>query len=286
MDDTDDLTIGFIGYGNMAQAIAQGLVDAGVVRGRQIVACAAHYDKLERNAAKLGVRALRSPIEVVAACDVVVVAIKPYQIETVIGPLTQELAKPGRFVVSIAAGWDLERYRTLFDARTQQSQPAAGADGVEDGEAPVVHIQCTIPNTPMAVGKGVLVTESMNTLTADQTAVFERLFAPISLIERVDSAHMNIAMVVAGCAPAFTDMYIEALGDAGVKYGLQRDAAYRLAAKMVEGVGALYMATGAHPGAMKDAVCSPGGTTIRGVGQLEKDGFRGVVIDGVDAIME
>ena len=137
----------------------------------------------------------------------------------------------------------------------------------------------------MAVGKGVLVTETDNTLTDMQTEVFESLFGPISLIERVDAAHMTIAMVVAGCAPAFTDMYIEALGDAGVQYGLQRATAYRLAAKMVEGVGALYMATGTHPGAMKDAVCSPGGTTIRGVAKLEKDGFRGAVIDAVDAIV-
>ena len=127
--------------------------------------------------------------------------------------------------------------------------------------------------------------ESVNTLTDDETETFEQLFGPISLIERVDTAHMNIAMVVAGCAPAFTDMYIEALGDAGVQYGLQRATAYRLAAKMVEGVGALYMATETHPGAMKDAVCSPGGTTIKGVAQLEKDGFRGSVIDAVDAIV-
>lgn len=277
MTTTDDVTIGFIGYGNMAQAIAQGLVDAGVVRGHQIVACAAHWDKLEKTTAALGVRPLRSALEVVVAADVVVIAIKPYQIETVVGPLAAELAKPGKLVVSIAAGWNLRKYQELF---------AGGADA--DGSAqtgPRVHIQCTIPNTPMAVGKGVLVTETENTFDEAETELFENLFAPISLIERVDTAHMDIAMVVAGCAPAFTDMYIEALGDAGVKYGLQRAAAYRLAAKMVEGVGALYMATQTHPGAMKDAVCSPGGTTIRGVGQLEKDGFRGTVIDGVDAIM-
>ena len=217
---TQNLTIGFIGYGNMAQAIAQGFVDAGVVTGGQMVACAAHYDKLEKTTAELGVRPLRNALEVVTAADVI-----------------------------------------------------------------IIHIQCTIPNTPMAVGKGVLVTESVNTLTDDETETFEQLFGPISLIERVDTAHMNIAMVVAGCAPSFTDMYIEALGDAGVQYGLQRATAYRLAAKMVEGVGALYMATETHPGAMKDAVCSPGGTTIKGVAQLEKDGFRGSVIDAVDAIV-
>ena len=192
----------------------------------------------------------------------------PYQIESVIKPIADEFAKNGRFVVSIAAGWDLAKYQKLFGDLAQS-----------------IHIQCTIPNTPMAVGKGVLVTETDNTLTDMQTEVFELLFGPISLIERVDTAHMTIAMVVAGCAPAFTDMYIEALGDAGVQYGLQRATAYRLAAKMVEGVGALYMATGTHPGAMKDAVCSPGGTTIRGVAKLEKDGFRGAVIDAVDAIV-
>ncbi|NEG89870.1 pyrroline-5-carboxylate reductase [Bifidobacterium aerophilum] len=262
-----DLTIGFIGYGNMAQAIARGLVDAGVVAGGRIVACAAHYDKLERTTAEIGARPLRSATEVAVAADVVVIAIKPYQIESVVGPIADELAKPDRIVVSIAAGWDLAKYRDLFGDK---------ADGM--------HIQYTIPNTPMAVGKGVLVTEADNTLTDAQTRTFERLFEPISLIERVDTAHMNIAMCIAGCAPAFTDMYLEALADAGVKYGLQRATAYRLAAKMVEGVGALYMATETHPGAMKDAVCSPGGTTIRGVAQLEKDGFRGAVINAVDAI--
>ena len=112
--------------------------------------------------------------------------------------------------MSIAAGWDLNKFRDLFGTSFEQT-----------------HIQCTIPNTPMAVGKGVLVTEVDNTLTQEQTETFENLFSSISLIERVDTAHMGIAMCIAGCAPAFTDMYIEALGDAGVKYGLQRATAFR-----------------------------------------------------------
>ena len=180
-----NITIGFIGYGNMAQAIAQGLVDAGVVNGGDIVACAAHYDKLEASTAKLGARPLHNAREVAAAADVVIIAIKPYQIESVIKPIADEFAKNGRFVVSIAAGWDLAKYQKLFGDLAQS-----------------IHIQCTIPNTPMAVGKGVLVTETDNTLTDMQTEVFESLFGPISLIERVDTAHMTIAMVVAGCAPA------------------------------------------------------------------------------------
>ena len=247
-------TIGFIGYGNMAQAIAEGLVEAGAIDGTDIVACAAHYDKLEKTTAKVGATPLRTAAEVADAADVVIIAIKPYQIESVIKPIAGALANESTFVVSIAAGWDLARYRELF--------------GADFG---AMHIQCTIPNTPMAVGKGVLVTETDNTLTDAQNETFEKLFSSIS-------------MCIAGCAPAFTDMYIEALGDAGVKYGLQRATAYRLAAKMVEGVGALYLANETHPGAMKDAVCSPGGTTIKGVASLEESAFRGAVIKAVDAI--
>lgn len=258
-------TIGFIGYGNMAQAIAKGLVDAGVVKGEQIVACAAHFDKLQTSIAAVGGKALEDAAQVVDAADVIVIAIKPYLIESVIKPLASALSDDTKFVVSVAAGWTLAQYQELL------------------GEG--VHVQCTIPNTPMAVGKGVLVAEDTNSLTGEQTKTFEQLFAPISLIERVDSDHMNIAMVISGCAPAFTDMYLEALADAGVKYGLQRATAYRLAAKMMEGVGALYLESGDHPGVMKDAVCSPGGTTIKGVASLEKHSFRGAVIDAVDAIV-
>ena len=141
-------TIGFIGYGNMAQAIAEGLVNAGTINGSDIVACAAHYDKLERSAAKLGAKAVHTAAQVAEAADVVVIAIKPYQIESVIKPIAGALANESTFVVSIAAGGDLARYRELF--------------GADFG---AMHIQCTIPNTPMAVGKGVLVTEVDNTLT-------------------------------------------------------------------------------------------------------------------------
>ena len=89
---------------------------------------------------------------------------------------------------------------------------------------------------------------------------------------------------MAGCRPAFTALYVEALADAAVKHGMQRPTAYRLASQMIVGTGKLQLATGKHPGELKDAVCSPGGTTIKGVTQLEKSGFRGAVIDAIDAI--
>ena len=94
----------------------------------------------------------------------------------------------------------------------------------------------------------------------------------------------GIGGTVSGCGPAFASMFLEALGDAGVKHGLPRAAAYRLAAQMLAGTGRLQLETGEHPGAMKDAVCSPGGTTIVGVAALERGGMRAAVIDAVDAI--
>ena len=94
---------------------------------------------------------------------------------------------------------------------------------------------------------------------------------------------MGIAGTVAGCGPAYAALFLEALGDAGVYHGLPRELSYRLAAQMLAGTGKLHLATGQHPGAMKDAVCSPGGTTIRGVAQLEQHGFRAAVIDAVSA---
>ena len=95
-----------------------------------------------------------------------------------------------------------------------------------------------------------------------------------------------MAGVISGCGPAFTALFIEALGDAAVKWGLPRATAYELTSQMILGTGALQLATGAHPGVMKDAVCSPGGTTIQGVSALERKGFRRAAIAAVDAVMK
>ena len=257
-------TVGFIGYGNMAQAIAKGALKQGVLQGEDIIACAHNFEKLERNTSLIGARAVHTAKEVCEASDAIIIAVKPHQVANVLEPVADVIANRGIAVISVAAGWSLKRYQEIL-----------GKD---------CHVQCIIPNTPIAVCQGVTLAETSNSLTDVQLSMFNSLFEPISLVERVDAEHMNIAMCISSCAPAFTAMYMEALGDAGVKYGLQRDCAYRLAAKMIEGFGALYMDTRTHPGQMKDAVCSPGGTTIRGVAQLESRGFRGDVISAVDAI--
>lgn len=257
-----EIRIGFIGYGNMAQAMAKGLIEAGVCTGEQIFACAGHYDKLCKNAEKLGIHGERTAAEVIQNSDFVVLAVKPYQIQAVTAPVLDLLAdKP---VISIAAGYDFETYEGFLK--------------------PGTHHISTIPNTPVSAGEGILVCERKHSLSQEEFDLFIQMFGRIALIEMVETSQLSIAGTIGGCAPAFTAMYLEALADAGVKHGLSREAAYRLAAKMICGTGKLYLESGTHPGAMKDAVCSPGGTTIKGVASLEKTGFRGAVIEAIDAI--
>lgn len=262
--DASTLHIGFIGFGNMARAMAKGLVNKAGFPGERIHACAAHFDKLQANAAEIGAHACESAQDVVAASDLVIVAVKPYQIEGVLTPLRDELA--GKAVVSVAAGVLFEDYEAIL--------------------APGTHHLSTIPNTPIAVGAGIIACEERHSLTADEFEAFQELFSPIALIEPVPGHLLSVASAVAGCGPAFASLFIEALGDGAVKNGMQRAAAYRLAAQMIKGTGALYLENGDHPGAMKDAVCSPGGTTIKGVAALEANGFRHAVISAVDATLQ
>ena len=114
--------------------------------------------------------------------------------------------------------------------------------------------------------------------------LFTKLFSTISIVQFVETKQLSIGGTVAGCGPAFASMFIEALADAGVMHGLARPVAYKLASQMIVGTGKLQLATNNHPGAMKDAVSSPSGTTIVGVATLERKGFRSAVIDAIDAI--
>lgn len=258
------MNLGLIGYGNMAQAIAKGLVCKQVLDPSCIYACAAHYDKLCNNAQALGIHAMKSAHEVIAHSDIVLLAVKPQKIEEVLLPIKEALK--GKTVISIVAGYPYERYLPLL------------AEGT--------HHLSTIPNTPVAVGEGIFICENKHSLSEEELHTFQTLFSAISLVEFVDSAQFSIAGTLGGCTPAFTAMYMEALGDAGVKHGMTRESAYRIAAQMIIGTGALYLSQLLHPGALKDAICSPGGTTIKGVAALEKDGFRGAIIDAIDAIEE
>lgn len=258
-----EMTIGFIGFGNMAQAIAEGLLRSGALRPEQICACAKRYDKLCSATEPKGMRPCRTVQETAEQSDLVIVAVKPYLIESVLEPVRGILAD--KIIVSVAAGWQNDEWERFV---------------------PGTHHISTMPNTPVRVCDGVVLVEQEHTLTQEEYRLVEELLSFISLVQPIESRLFDIAGTVAGCGPAFVSMFIEALGDAGVKYGMTREMAYRLAGKMVSGTGRMLVESGEHPGVLKDAVCSPGGTTIRGVIELERSGLRPAVINAIDAIQQ
>lgn len=255
--------IGVIGFGNIAQALIGGLLKVQAIEPEQVYVCAAHVDKLRMSAEKYGVHACQSAEEVIDKSDVVILAVKPYQMEKVCTPI-QHLLKD-KMVVTVASKWNFDKFDAVL--------------------APGTHHLSMIPNTPVAVAQGIVIVEEKNSLTEEEFAGWKALLSQIALVEVVDSDHMSIADTISGCTPAFTAMYLEALGDAGVKHGLTRPMAYRLVAQMLKGTGSLYLEQEKHPGAMKDAVCSPGGTTIRGIEALEQNGFRAAAMSAINAAM-
>lgn len=256
------MNIGFIGFGNMAQALAGGFVRSGAVQPDRIGACARDRAKLQRNTEPHGFRAFDDAAAVAEFADVVIVAVKPYQVEAVLAPVKELLSR--KVVVSVAAGVNFDDYERILASGT--------------------HHLSTIPNTPVSVCEGIVVCERRHSLSDDEWQSVRELFSKLGLVLQMDPAQLSISSAVCGCGPAFVAMFIEALADAGVKHGIPRADAYRMASQMIVGTGKLQLATGQHPGVMKDAVCSPGGTTIVGVAELERKGFRGAVLDAVDAV--
>ncbi len=256
--------IGFIGMGNMAQAIAEGFLKSGKVKHEDLYAYAPHQDKLQKNAERIGFTPIAGAKELVKISDLIVIACKPYQIQDVLKDIYKELA--GKAVLSVAAGWVYENYHAIL------------------GNA--VRIQCIMPNIPAMAGEGVILFEEEHSLTEAEHDRMLDLFRSLGLVEELPTHLMGIGGAVTGCGPAFMDLIMEAYADAAVKYGIPRETAYKLVSQTMLGSAKLQQVTGEHPGVLKDAVCSPGGTTIRGVDALEHGKLRATCIDSVDVIME
>ena len=257
-------SLGFIGMGNMAQALAQGFISSGALAGEHVFAYAPHQDKLKKTAERIGFKPVSSLADLASSADTLVMACKPHQIERVLEELGDALS--GKALVSIAAGWDFARYESVLPSG--------------------VRFQFVMPNTPAMVREGVLLFEEKTSLEKAERQELMDLFSTVGVVEVVPSRLMSAAGTVTGCGPAFVDLMIEAYADAAVKYGVPRAQAYALVAQMVKGSAALTLETKEQPGVLKDAVCSPGGTTIRGVCSLEEDGFRAACIHSSDAILK
>ena len=256
--------LAFIGLGNMGRAICSGLIAGGAVAAEDVRGYAPHWDRLEAYARETGIAPCRSAQEAVEGADTVLIAVKPYVIEGVLAELRDALK--GKALISVALGYDFARLRALVDESTR--------------------VQFVMPNTPAMVGAGVMLFEQASSLLPQERTEIMARFESLGVVEELPTHLMGIGGSVSGCGPAFCAMVIEALADAGVKYGLPRATAYRLASQTLAGTGKMQLATGQHPGAIKDGVCSPAGSTIRGLEALERAGLRAAMLDAIQATME
>ncbi|MBR7088799.1 MAG: pyrroline-5-carboxylate reductase [Mogibacterium sp.] len=262
--DLNNAKVGYIGFGNMASAICDGLLAKNAVSPSNQFACARDMDKLRAKCEQRGINAMDSAEAVCKASDIIVLAVLPQQVEKVVKDNAEALR--GKPVFSVAAGIDYDRLVSYL------------GEGFN-------HIS-TIPNTPIAVGEGIITAEQKHSLTPEQLELFEGIFGQIAKIEYFNSDLLSLGGTGAGCAPAFVDVFIEALADGLVKHGMTRAQAYSIVPQMLIGTATYMMKSGKHPGELKDAVCSPGGTTIVGISALEEKGFRSALIYAIDKIME
>ncbi|MBE7030020.1 MAG: pyrroline-5-carboxylate reductase [Ruminococcaceae bacterium] len=248
-------TIGFIGAGNMGGAIIAGLVNAGGMAAQDIYV---HDIHISEEIKKLGVQVC-SLAQVVGQADCLVLAVKPQVMGSVLDEVRASGLVDGKTVISIAAGITLEFLRKHL------------GDGV--------HLVRVMPNLALKVGEGMTVI-SYGAGVTEQEADFARsIFDCVGKTLVVSEDAIDKCIAINGSSPAFVFMFIEALADAGVKNGIPRQDAYLLAEQTVLGSAKLALESGVHPGALKDMVCSPGGTTIDAVIALEKAGFRAAVED-------
>ncbi len=258
-------TIGFIGTGNMGSAVARAAAKSGLAE--TILLSNRTPAKAEALAAELPGAVLSTNEEIARTAQLIFLGVKPQMMQLVLDPLERILRKrEDRFIlVTMAAGLTCDRIQDMLDL-----------------DCPVIRM---MPNTPAAIGAGV-VQYCGQEVTMDELDSFAALIAPAGLVDPVPEGLIDAASAVSGCGPAFAYLFVEALADGGVACGLPRDKALSYAAQMLAGSARMVLESGRHPGALKDAVCSPGGTTIQGVRVLEERGFRAAAMDAVIAAYE
>jgi pyrroline-5-carboxylate reductase len=261
MAEAAGLRVGFLGAGRMATALARGWLSAGLVDAGNVRASDPLPAAREAFAADTGCTPGSNNLEVVAASDLLLLAVKPQSMAVLLSEIRPAVRSP--LIVSIAAGISL-----------QQLHAGLGA---------TCRLVRVMPNTPCLVGASASGYSPSSTATADDMALVDRLLNAVGKAYRVPETLLDAVTGLSGSGPAYVYVIIEALADGGVRAGLPRDIAQALAAQTVLGSAKMVLQTGIHPAALKDMVASPGGTTIAGLHALERGGIRAALIDAVEA---
>ncbi|MDT8316712.1 MAG: pyrroline-5-carboxylate reductase [bacterium] len=255
--------IGFLGSGNMAEAIINGLIKSGQVKGAEISASDKNIERLNVIVEGYGIEGHNKNFEVARRSDVIIIAVKPQVIEPVLNEISDEIG-PDKLLISIVAGIKIKQI----------------ASYLKEG-AKIVRV---MPNTPALVLSGVSALCPGKGVSDEELELATAIFGAVGKAVTVeDEGLMDAVTGLSGSGPAFVYTFIEAMSDAGVKMGLPRDTANILATETVLGSAKVVSEMKRHTGELRDMVTSPGGTTIAGMGKLEEKGFRSAVISAVEA---
>lgn len=259
------LTIGFLGAGKMATALARGFIRAKIVTANQVLASDSVPAARAAFAKETKAKVVASNVAVVQAATVVFLAVKPDQTAPVLTEVRDHFTA-AHLLISIAAG-----------------VPIVKLEGVLAPSARVIRV---MPNTPALVGESATAFATGKSARLADSALTQKLFAAVGTAFQVKESLLDAVTGLSGSGPAYVYLFIEGLSDGGVAAGLPRDVATRLAAQTVLGGAKMVLETGQHPGALKDMVTSPGGTTIEGLHELEKGKLRGTLMSAVRAATE
>ena len=254
--------IGVFVAGKIGGALIGGLLSKRVFEADRIVACTGSEESRRRVAEEYGIRTVPGPAEVCSESRIIVLAVKPKQVPEVVSEMGDV---SGKILVSVVAGLTVEQLKSYV---------------------PDVKIVRVMPNHCCMVLEGAMGYCDDGTLTDSERDEVAGILGSVGLAVSVSESEMDIVTGIAGSSPAFIYLVIDAMADAGVLNGLKRDAAIRLAAQSVLGAAKMVLETGKHPDILRDEVCSPGGTTIEGVRELEDRGLRAAMIAAVDVTAE
>ena len=259
------LTIGFLGAGKMATALAKGFIKGGLATPKQVIASDPMESARNYFSKETGAKVTKSNGEVARFAHILVLAVKPGNVSELLQELGGALTEK-QLLISIAAGVTIA---------TLEQGLAAGARVIR-----------VMPNTPTLVGSSATAFALGTAAQIDDANLAEKLFSSVGIVVQLKESLLDAVTGLSGSGPAYVYLMIEALSDGGVAAGLPREVATRLAAQTVLGRAKMVLETGQHPGVLKDMVTSPGGTTIEGLHELEKGKVRGAIINAVRAAAE
>ncbi|QLH74629.1 MAG: pyrroline-5-carboxylate reductase [Methanomassiliicoccales archaeon] len=256
------MKIGFLGAGNMAEALMKGLMAAKLADPEELIASEIWGPRREFIHKTYGIKVTDSNPEVVRSADVVILAVKPQQVPDVMRDVKADM--DGRhLLISIAAGVKISTIEGMLD--------------------PAVRVVRVMPNQACLVGASASAFSKGRSATKEDMALVQRILDSVGIAYPVEEKLLDAVTGLSGSGPAYVYMMIEAMADGGVLSGLPRDVAVMLAAQTLLGSAKTVLETKKHPGELKDMVASPAGTTIEGIRVLEEGGFRGLIIDAIEA---